>query len=335
VFIVAEIGVNHNGDPAIAERLIKAAANVGADAVKLQTFKAEDLAVKGASKDRYMKAETGSGGTMYEMFKRLELPKESYPALKSMAESMGLVFFSSPFDEDAADFLFGIGVKVFKIASAEITNLPLLKYIGSKGLPVILSTGMSTLEEVRMAVKTLLDAGCKEIILLHATISHPAKKEDLNLRAIGALKKEFEFPVGYSDHTDDILVPSLAAASGAVLIEKHFTLDKTMNGPDHSHSMNPIEMGEMVKMIRDTEIILGFADKIYVKNEEDVRVLARRSVVVRGDISRGTKIEPSMITTKRPGTGIQPKDIDAVSGRLALVDIAADEVIKWDMISSR
>jgi len=333
VCIVAEIGVNHNGDPAIAERLIRAAASAGADAVKFQTFKAEGLVAKDTSKDRYMKAETGSGETMYEMFKKLELPKESYPALKSMAESMGLIFFSSPFDEEAADFLFDIGVAVFKIASAEITNLPMIKYIGQKGLPVILSTGMSTLDEVKAAVKTLLNAGCKEIILLHATISHPAQKNDLNLRAIGTLKAEFDCPVGYSDHTDDALVPCLAVASGAILIEKHFTLDRAMSGPDHCHSMNPKEMEEMVKAIRDTEIMLGTSYKSFVKAEEEVRVLARRSVVARGDISKGTRIEPSMITTKRPGTGIQPADIDAVSGRLALVDIAGDEVIRWDMLA--
>lgn len=332
VFIIAEIGVNHNGDPVIAERLIKAAADSGVDAVKFQTFKAEDLVAKNTSKDRYMKAETGSAESMYEMFKRLELPQDSYRSLKDLAESMGLIFFSSPFGEDAVDFLFNLGVKVFKIASAEITNLPLLRYIGRKGLPVILSTGMSSLDEVRAAVKALEDSGCKDIILLHATISHPARKEDLNLRVIGTLKNEFKFPVGYSDHTDDIFVPSLAVASGAVLIEKHFTLDKSMNGPDHCHSINPKEMTEMVRMIRDTEKILGFSNKDYVEVEKEVRILARRSVIARKNIPKGTRLDASMITTKRPGTGITPFDMDKVLGKSALVDISSDDVIKWEML---
>lgn len=332
VFIVAEIGINHNGDPVLAEKLIRAAADAGVDAVKFQTFKAEDLVAANTPKDEYMKKETGSSESMYDMFKRLELPQDSYKSLKDLAESMGLIFFSSPFSESAVDFLFNLGVKVFKIASAEITNLPLLRYIGRKGLPVILSTGMSTMDEVKIAVKTLEAGGCKNIILLHATISHPAKKEDLNLRAIGTLKNEFKFPVGYSDHTDDTLVPCLAVASGAVLIEKHFTLDKLMDGPDHCHSMNPKGMGDTVRMIRDTEKVLGFSDKRYVKAEEAVRVLARRSLIAKRDISRGTRIDPSMITAKRPGTGITPLSIDEVLGKVALIDIPLDETIKWDMI---
>ncbi|MBI5747632.1 MAG: N-acetylneuraminate synthase [Nitrospinae bacterium] len=332
VFIVAEIGVNHNGDPLITEKLIRAAADAGVDAVKFQTFKAEDLVAVNTPKDEYMKKETGSSESMYEMFKRLELPQDSYKSLKALAESMGLIFFSSPFSESAVDFLFNLDVKVFKIASAEITNLPLLRYIGRKGLPAILSTGMSTMDEVKMAVKTLEAGGCKNIVLLHATISHPAKKEDLNLRAIGTLKNEFKFPVGYSDHTDDIFVPSLAVASGAVLIEKHFTLNKLMDGPDHCHSMNPKEMADMVRMIRDTEKILGLSDKTYVKAEEEVRVLARRSLIAKRDISKGTRIAPSMITAKRPGTGIAPLSINEVLGKVALIDINSDETIKWDMI---
>lgn len=332
VFIVAEIGVNHNGDPLLAEKLIRAAKAAGADAVKFQTFKAEDLVAANTPKDEYMKKETGSSESMYGMFKRLELPQDSYRSLKDLAESMGLIFFSSPFSESAVDFLFNLGVKVFKIASAEITNLPLLRYIGRKGLPVILSTGMSNMDEVKTAVKTLEAGGCKDIILLHATISHPAKKEDLNLRAIGALKDEFKFPVGYSDHTDDTFVPSLAVASGAILIEKHFTLDKLMDGPDHCHSMDPRGMSDMVRMIRDTEKVLGASDKTCVKAEEDVRLLARRSLIAKRDISRGTRIESSMITVKRPGTGITPLSIDEVLGKVALVDIPSDETIKWDMI---
>lgn len=332
VFIVAEIGINHNGDPVLAEKLIRAAADAGVDAVKFQTFKAEDLVAVNTPKDEYMKKETGSSESMYDMFKRLELPQNSYRSLKDLAESMGLIFFSSPFSESAVDFLFNLGVKVFKIASAEITNLPLLRYIGRKGLPVILSTGMSKMDEVKTAVRTLESSGCKDIILLHATISHPAKKEDLNLRAIATLKNEFKFPVGYSDHTDDIFVPSLAVASGAVLIEKHFTLDKLMDGPDHCHSMDPKGMSDMVKMIRDSEKILGASDKTCVKAEEDVRLLARRSIISKKGISKGTRIESSMITVKRPGTGIAPLSIDEVLGKVALVDIPSDETIKWDMI---
>jgi N-acetylneuraminate synthase/N,N'-diacetyllegionaminate synthase len=332
VFIVAEIGVNHNGDPAIAEALIRSAADAGVDAVKFQTFTTSKLVAKDTLKDGYMKKETGEIESMYDMFKKLELPQEAYISLKNLAESMGLIFFSSPFDKDSVDFLFNLGVKVFKIASAEITNLSLLRYIGEKGLPVILSTGMSTLDEVIMAVKALEDAGCRDIILLHATISHPAKKEDLNLRAIATLKNRFNSPVGYSDHTDDTFVPCLAVATGAAVIEKHFTLSRSMNGPDHCHSMNPEEMGEMVRMIRDTERILGFANKTFVKAEEEVRMLARRSVVARRNISKGEKIYPSMITLKRPGTGIHPYDIDKISGKVAAVDIPADEVIKWEML---
>jgi N-acetylneuraminate synthase/N,N'-diacetyllegionaminate synthase len=332
VFIVAEIGVNHNGDPAIAEALIRSAADAGVDAVKFQTFTTSKLVAKDTLKDGYMKKETGEIGSMYDMFKKLELPQEAYISLKNLAESMGLIFFSSPFDKDSVDLLFNLGVKVFKIASAEVTNLSLLRYIGEKGLPVILSTGMSTLDEVIMAVKALEDRGCRDVMLLHATISHPAKKEDLNLRAIATLKNRFNYPVGYSDHTDDTFVPCLAVATGAAVIEKHFTLSRSMNGPDHCHSMNPEEMGEMVRMIRDTERILGFANKTFVKAEEEVRMLARRSVVARRNISKGEKIYPSMITLKRPGTGIHPYDIDKISGKVAAVDIPADEVIKWEML---
>jgi N-acetylneuraminate synthase/N,N'-diacetyllegionaminate synthase len=315
-FIIAEAGVNHNGDVNLAKKLIDVAKAAGADAVKFQTFKAENVVTKNYPQ--------------YEMLKKLELSEDDFRELAEYSKEKNIIFLSSPFCIDSVDLLDKIGVPAFKIASGEITNLPLLKYVSSKGKPIILSTGMATLGEIEDALENIRSNGVKDVILLHCITSYPTKIEDINLKAIQTLKCAFKLPVGFSDHTREIIVPVAAAALGACVVEKHLTLDRKMPGPDHKASLEPHEFKEMVKAIRDIEKALGDGIKKPTEEEERIKKVVRRSIVAKVNISKGSTITKEMIALKRPGTGICPKYYNRIIGKKATRNIEADELINWD-----
>ena len=265
-FIIAEAGVNHNGSIVLAKQLIDVAVKAHADAVKFQTFIAEDVVSNDAPKAEYQKQTTDASESQLDMIKKLELSKEDHQELMDYAKQKNIMFLSTPFDEISVDLLIELGLPLIKISSGEITNHPFLKYIAKKGLPIILSTGMSTLEEVAEAVSVMKETGCKDLTLLHCTSNYPARVEDCNLLAMKTMADAFDVPVGYSDHTPGIYVPLAAAAMGVCVIEKHFTLDKNLPGPDHRASLEPAELEEMVREIRNVEKALGSSVKAPVKS---------------------------------------------------------------------
>ena len=331
-FIIAEAGVNHNGDIDLAKKLIDVAKGACVDAVKFQTFKAENVATKNVEKAEYQKETTGMEKSQQDMLKKLELTEYDFVELADYAKEKGILFLSSPFDKESVDLLDEINVPVFKVASGEITNFPLLKHIAEKGKPIILSTGMATLGEIEDALRVSREEGAVDVVLLHCVTSYPAKMEDVNLRVIATLKHAFKLPVGFSDHTLGITVPTAAVSLGAVVIEKHFTLDKNLPGPDHKASLEPDELKEMVVAIRDVEKALGDGIKISTKEEEKIKKVARRSVVVKADIPKGTTIAENMLGIKRPGTGIAPKYMDLIVGKKAKENIRKDEIVTWKMV---
>jgi len=334
VFIIAEAGVNHNGSMRIAKKMIDAAAAAGADAVKFQTFRAENIVTREAPKAKYQTENTGSRKSQFELFKQLELPLPCYRELFLYCKRKKIMFMSTPFDEEAADFLDGLGMRIFKIASGEITNRPLIERIAAKRKPIILSTGMSYLDEVRKAVrwihriwKPMLKK--PPLTLLHCVSNYPAKAEDTNLFAIGTLEKTFGLPAGLSDHTLGIEMPIAAAAIGAKVVEKHFTLDKKMRGPDHKASLEPDELKAMVTAVRNVERAMGDGIKRPADSEDEVKRIARRSLVAAGDIKAGTVITRSHISIKRPGNGIAPELIDKIMNRKTRIDIKKDSLLKF------
>ena len=327
VFIIAEAGVNHNGSIALAKQLIDVAANVDADAVKFQTFVAEEVLSADAPKAEYQKQTTDASESQLDMIKKLELSKEEHQELMNYAKQKNIMFLSTPFDEGSVDLLVELGVPLIKISSGEITNHPFLKYIAKKGLPIILSTGMSTLEEVAEAVLVIKEAGCNDLTLLHCTSNYPTRVEDCNLLAMKTLADAFDVPVGYSDHTTGIYVPLATVAMGACVIEKHFTLDKNLPGPDHMASLEPDELEEMVRSIRLVEKARGSSVKAPVESELEVRDVARRSTVAKVNIPIGTIITEDMLAFKRPGTGVAPKDMKQVVGRKVKIHIKKDDLI--------
>lgn len=328
-FIIAEAGVNHNGDINLAKKLIDVAKETGVDAVKFQTFKAEREISKSAAKAAYQKETTGTEESQFEMVKKLELTEEDFAELFTYAGGKGITFLSSPFDEGSVDLLDKLGVSAFKVASGEITNFPLLKHIASKRKPIILSTGMSTIDEVKEALEVIRKQGVEDIVLLHCVSSYPARVEATNLRAIETLRQTLALPVGLSDHTIGITIPVAAVALGACIIEKHFTLDKNLPGPDHRASLEPEELRQMVEAIRNVEKAMGDGVKRPTKEEEEIKKVARRSIVARVDIPEGTIITGDMLTIKRPGTGIEPKYIQKVVGVKVKADIKEDSMITW------
>ena len=329
VFIIAEAGVNHDGSIDNAYRLIDAAVEAGADAIKFQTFKAESLVLKNVDKANYQKQTTNESESQFEMIKRLELSVDAHKKLIKYCNDKNILFMSSPFDHDSIDLLDELGLKIFKIPSGEITNLPYLRHIGLLAKQVILSTGMSTLQEVGDALTILIDTGTKkeDITVLHANTMYPTPMEDVNLNAILTIQKEFDVDVGYSDHTLGIEVDIAAAAMGVSVIEKHLTLDNNMDGPDHKASLEPKDFIAMVSAIRNIEKALGNYEKKPSPSESINMDVVRKSIVANQVIKKGDVLSDNNITTKRPGTGISPMEWDKVIGTLAAKNYKIDDLI--------
>jgi N,N'-diacetyllegionaminate synthase len=325
-YIIAEIGANHNRDLNIAKTLIEKAADAGVDAVKFQTYRAENLYSKRAPK--FSKDEVNP----FDLIKANELPREWHGELFDYATERNLHFLSSPFDNDAVDDLDAIGVPAFKVASFELTDLGLLKHIAKKNKPIILSVGLATLGEIEDALDVIRAQGNDDIMLLHCASLYPSPPEIVNLNAIQTLSKAFQVPVGFSDHTIGIHIAVAAVAKGACIIEKHFTLDRTMKGPDHSFAIEPHELKQLVKNIKDVEIAMGTGVKLRSKAEQEMYEKGRRSIIAVQDIKKGSIITREMLAVKRPGYGIKPKYLDLVIGRTIKKDIKADEWITWDVI---
>ncbi len=328
--IIAEAGVNHNGDMLLAKQLIKVAAEAGADLVKFQTFSADRMVTKDASKANYQIQTSGNHESQYEMLKRLELSEDAHAVLMNSCEDHGVGFFSTGFDIESIDLLVKIGQKRFKIPSGEITNLPYLRHIGQLGHPIILSTGMSTFEEIDSAIFELEKAGTpkKLITVLHCSSEYPATIATVNLRCMLNIKKSFDVEIGYSDHTLGTEVAIAAVAIGANIIEKHITLDRNLPGPDHKASLEPNEFKEMVKAIRNIEVALGDGVKRLSSNEIHNKQVARKSLVALRDIKKGEIYSAKNVTAKRPGNGLSPMLWDKVIGSYAPRDFIQDEIIE-------
>lgn len=336
-FIIAEAGVNHNGDENLALRLIEIAANCGADAVKFQTFSADKLVSQGAAKAEYQKEATGTGD-QYSMLKALEMSDSLHRKLVARATELSIEFMSTPFDEQAADFLLELGMRRMKIPSGEITNEPFLEFLASKGVPLILSTGMASLDEIIRAVRVIeaarANAGyagplAEHLTILHCTSNYPALCTDVNLRAMQTIAAETGLPVGYSDHTLGIAVSTAAVAMGAQVIEKHFTLDRNLPGPDHKASLPPEELAQLVRQIRDVEVALGSPIKQPTASELPIRELVRRSVTLVRPLKAGALINRDDVALLRPGSGIAPAGLVSVIGKTVLRDIAAGTTLRW------
>lgn len=328
VYIIAEAGVNHNGNIDIAKRLVDVAKEAGADVVKFQTFRADSLASKYAQKAEYQFHTIDEKETQKEMLKKLELTYDMHVELIRYCKQAGIEFLSTPFDLDSIDLLESVGMNLYKIPSGEITNLPYLRKIGSLKKPVILSSGMSTLEEVEEAVKILKESGAAGVSVLHCNTQYPTPMEDVNLNAIKSMQEEVGVRVGYSDHTEGIEASIAAVAIGAEIIEKHFTLDKTMEGPDHKASLEPHELKAMVKAVRNIETAMGDGEKRPTFSEKENIAIVRKSIVAKRQIEKGEIFSEDNITTKRPGNGISPMLWDRVMGTEAKRKYEEDELIE-------
>jgi N,N'-diacetyllegionaminate synthase len=335
VFIIAEAGVNHNGSLEICKKLIDVSVKAGADAVKFQTFNADELVTTNADKARYQIENTGTSEPQIEMLRRLELSPNVHKDLFDYCRQKNISFLSTPFDEESVDMLYDLGMDIFKISSGEITNKPLIQHIAFKKKPIILSTGMSYLGEVENAVSWIDEIWNTmdkkpQLSVLHCVSAYPARIEDVNLRAIKTMKMAFGLPVGYSDHTMGTEITMAAVAMGAKVIEKHFTLDRDMEGPDHNASLEPEELEAMVTAIRNVERAMGDGVKKSTKSENEIKMFVRRSLVTAKEIRAGETISPDDIVIKRPGTGISAEFKDKVVGMKSGSDISADSVIKWE-----
>jgi N,N'-diacetyllegionaminate synthase len=331
-FIIAEAGVNHNGDIRLAKKLIRIAHTAGADAVKFQTWITDEVVTQYASKASYQVTNTGNDDSQYSMLKALELSFEDFIELKKYADKTGILFLSSADDEKSADFLDELGMPLFKISSGIMNNTPMLRHLAKKGKPIILSTGMATLSEVKDAVSIIKNEGNGEIILLHCTSDYPARFEDVNLNAMLTLKKTFGTLVGYSDHTLGLTVPVLATGLGAKVIEKHYTFNKHAPGVDQAASLDPAELKRMVQEIRNAELSLGSFEKKPTMRESEIAKVARESIVAATGIPKGTVLSSAHLATKRPGTGLPPTEMDRLIGKVSQKAIRRDELISWNMV---
>lgn len=326
--IIAEAGVNHNGDIKLAKRLVDAALDAGADYIKFQTFKADYLVTAKARKAEYQERQTGSEESQYSMLKRLELSYQDFILLNDYCRMKGISFLSTPFDNESIRFLNKLGMQIWKVPSGEVTNYPYLVNIAETHKPIIMSTGMCTLDDVEAAVRVLTMNGCGPITLLHCTTEYPAPYSEVNLKAMETLRSTFNLPVGYSDHTKGIFIPIAAVGMGAVVLEKHFTLDRTMEGPDHKASLEPEELKAMVEAIRCVEVSLGDGFKTPSDSERRNMVIARKSIVAMRPIKQGEQFTMDNITTKRPGSGITPMRWREVLGQCAKRSFEEDELIE-------
>jgi len=333
VFVIAEAGVNHNGSLDLALQLVDAAKASGADAVKFQTFRADQLATRSAHKAPYQERTTSNSESQFEMLQRLQLDAAAHRRLIDHCRNVGIQFLSSPFDIQSADLLATMNVPLYKVPSGEITNLPFLQHLARKSRPLILSTGMSTLGEVEEAVQVLQAAGAIQLTLLHCVTEYPAPYAEVNLRAMQTLKSAFGLPVGYSDHTSGIEIAIAAVALGAEVIEKHFTLDRSLPGPDHSASLEPVELRQMVTAIRHVEAALGTGIKAPAPCELPNISVARKSVVAARTLPAGHQLATGDLEIKRPGNGLAPKLLPALIGRTLRASVAKDEIINWDHLA--
>ncbi len=338
VFVIAEAGVNHNGDAARALAMVDVAARAGADAIKFQTFSADKLVGKQAEKADYQKRETGAG-SQHDMLKQLEMSEDLHRQLVVRCEQAGIEFMSTPFDEEAADMLLALGMRRIKVPSGEITNHSFLRHLASKDRPMIVSTGMATMDEITDALAVIGQARetrgyiaplSEVVTVLHCTSNYPAKPSDVNLRAMRSIADKTGMPVGYSDHTLGLAVSTAAVAMGAGVIEKHFTLGRTLPGPDHSASLTPDELTALVMQIRVVEAALGSPIKAPTEAELPVRAVARRSVAAAQDLAAGTVLTSGDVKLLRPGTGIAPRHIDEIAGRILAHDVARGAPLSWD-----
>ena len=331
--IIAEAGVNHNGNFELAKQLVDKAVEGGADIVKFQTCKAENVISRYADKAEYQKVTTGEADSQLEMVRKLMLTYEEYGKLKEYCDEKGIEFLSTAFDLPSVDYLHSIGMRRWKIPSGEITNLPLLIKIAKLGEPIIMSTGMSELSEVADAIKVLKENGAGEITILHCTTEYPAPYEDVNLKAIDTMKEAFGLAVGYSDHTKGLEIPVAAVARGTCVIEKHFTLDRNMEGPDHKASIEPDELKQMVDMIRHVEVAIGDGIKKVSPSELKNQDIARKSIIAKTAIKTGDIFTEENITAKRPGSGISPMKWFDLLGKTAKHDYQEDYLIEEDELN--
>jgi len=330
-FVIAEAGVNHNGSVETALQLVDAAADASADAVKFQMFRAENVASSTATKAAYQ--EGSDGASQVEMLKGLELTIGEFQRVRAHCDKRGILFLASPFDAESVDALLRMGVPALKVSSGELTNLPFLRAIAAQGVPVILSTGMGSWTEVDEAVQTIRDVSAVPLILLHCVSCYPAREEDTNLRAMSSLRSAFGVPVGLSDHTRGTEVACAAVASGAAVIEKHFTLDRTMKGPDHAASLEPDELREMIAGIRRAEVLLGSGEKVCTAGEREIAGVARRSLVACRDIAAREELAEDMVEILRPGTGLPPRELRSLLGKTCIRSIRKGELLALDMFA--
>jgi N,N'-diacetyllegionaminate synthase len=329
-FIIAEIGVNHNGSLEIAKSLIDEVKNIGADAVKFQTFKVEEIVSLNTKKADYQ--ERAKEKTQFEMLKRLQLSYDEIEDLKKYCDKKEIEFISTPYDIESVDFLNQIGINKFKIASADLINKPLIRRIANTKKQVILSTGMATLEEIEKTVEFIQKCGNSDIVILHCITSYPAPYDKINMNILKKLKNKFDFPIGYSDHTLDYEIAVMAVSFGAKVIEKHITLDRSMEGPDHFASLEPDEFNRMVKSIRNVEKAFGSEIKLPIEIEKNNMYFMRRSIHAREDIKKGETINENNIKITRPFDGINPWFYDEVLGKKTKKNIKKDKSITWDVL---
>jgi len=332
VFIIAEVGVNHNGDLELAKKLIREAARCGADCVKFQTFKAERVVLSSAPKAHYQLKTTSADESQLEMLKSLEMSMDAYTEIIKCCEEEGVLFISTPYNVEDVDFLDELGVSAFKLASIHVAEPWFARYVANKNKPIILSTGMATLSEVDSTVRAIKETGNNNLVLLQCTTNYPSNIEDSNLRSMKTMQDAFNVVTGYSDHTDDDTACIVSVALGAKVIEKHFTLDKSLPGPDQTTSANPVEFSRLVKNIRNAELSLGSSVKEPCEIEKINEKGMRRSIVAKCSIGIGVEITDDMIALKRPSSGISPMYLDEIIGRKTLNAISQDDLIRWSDI---
>ena len=326
-FVIAEIGVNHNGSVELAKKMIKSASECGVDAVKFQTFNSESLVTENAKTAGYQEKNTNENSQL-KMLKKLELTFDNFKELKEYALKNNVMFISSPFDFKSVDLLEKLDVPLYKLGSGELTNFELIDYVQKTDKPLIISTGMATLDEIKETHDYIENKN--NLIILHCITGYPTSFEEANLNFIKTLQNEFDVPIGFSDHSLGIELPIAAVALGACVVEKHFTLDKNLEGPDHKASLNPKEFKAMVDAIRNVEVAMGDGVRKFSDNEEEIKKVARKSIVLNNNVKKGTILKRDMLSIKRPGTGIAPKNINKILGKIVIKDLNVNHVLKWD-----